>query len=54
MLSEILNTEIIAGVYICRTHVVLAILYIPYKIIPRYYDEPKGGKKVILCRIFLL
>lgn len=45
MLSEVLNTEIVADVDICRTHVILAILYIPYNTIPRYYDESKGGKK---------
>lgn len=45
MLSEILNTEIVAGVDIFRTHVVFPIFYIPYNTIPRYYDEPKGEKK---------
>lgn len=36
MLSEILNTEIVAGVDIFRTHVVFPIFYIPYNTIPRY------------------
>lgn len=47
MLSETLNTEIVAGVYICRTHVLLTILYVLYNTIPRYNDEPKGEKKKI-------
>lgn len=45
MLSEILSTEIVAGVDIYRTHVILNILYIPYKTIPRYYDKREGEKK---------
>lgn len=45
MLSDILNTEVVAGVGIFRTHVVLTIFYILYNTIPRYYDEPKGEKK---------
>lgn len=56
MLSEILNAEIVAGIDISRTHVVLTILFMPYNTIPRYYDEWKGGKKkrknVLLFGIF--